>query len=219
MYMFLSNTLTDMYITCHLRYRLATLWKVKRVYTRLTARKCYLDFCIFFKVSYARNEVHFWSKKGLFIINSSLTHFLINLIVYCWCFPSGVRFVFMKRMDRDSCLLSCEEIGTASDAIKLGLTLHGVAILSWVANRLSCYYCIPLALQHFILNTKLIVLTLHSYVRCCLLTILMLYNLSSYLYSNCLMFLMFWVVSEKKVVDKYFHKSCIKVWQIIILNA
>lgn len=49
MYMFLSNTLTDMYITCHFRYRLATLWKVKRVYTRLTARKCYLDFCIFFK--------------------------------------------------------------------------------------------------------------------------------------------------------------------------
>lgn len=128
-------------------------------------------------------------------------------------------FVFMKRMDRDSCLLSCEEIGTASDAIKLGLTLHSVAILSWVANRLSCYYCIPLALQHFILNTKLIILTLHSYVRCCLLTILILYNLSSYLYSNCLMFLIFWVVSEKKVVDKYFHKSCIKVWQIIILNA
>lgn len=211
--MFLSNTLTDMYITCHLRYRLATLWKVKRVYTRLTARKCFLDFCIFLKFHMRAMK---WPKKWLFIINSSLTHFLIiNLIVYCWCFPSGVRFVFMKRMDRDSCLLSCEEIGTASDAIKLGLTLHSVAILLWVANRLSCYYCIPLALQHFILNTKLIIPTLHSYVRCCLLTILMLYNLSSYLYSNCLMFLIFGVVSEKK----YFHKSCIKVWQIIILNA
>lgn len=155
-------------------------------------------FLYFFKVSYTRNEVHFWSKKGPFIINSSLTHFLIiNLIVYCWCLPSGVQFVFMKRIYRDSCLLSCEEIGTASDAIKLDLTFHSVAILSWVANRLSCNYCIHLALQHFILNTKLIILTLHSYVMCCFLTILMLYNLSSYLYSNCLTFSIYWVVSKK----------------------
>lgn len=82
MYMFLSNTLTDMYITCHLRYRLATLWKVKRVYTRLTTRKCYLDFCIFFKVSYARNEVYFWSKKGLFIINSSRHIFSLSTLSF-----------------------------------------------------------------------------------------------------------------------------------------
>lgn len=64
MYMFLSNTLTDMIITCHLRYRLATLWKVKRVYTRLTARKCFLDFCIFFKFHMRAMKYIFDRKNG-----------------------------------------------------------------------------------------------------------------------------------------------------------
>lgn len=150
-------------------------------------------FLYFFKVSYTRNEVHFWSKKGSL---SSIHHWHI-FSLSTLSFIAGVCLPVFKRMYRDSCLLSCEEIGTTSDAIKLDLTFHSVAILSWVANRLSCNYCIPLALQHFILNTKLIILTLHSYVMCCLLTILMLYNLSSCLYSNFLMFSIYWVVSKK----------------------
>lgn len=141
--MFFLNMLIDMYIICYLRYRLVILWKVKRVYIRLIMRKCYLDFCIFFKVLYVCNEVYFWLKKGFFIINLLLIYFfIINFIVYCWCFFFGVWFVFMKRMDRDFCFLLCEEIGIVFDVIKFGLILYSVVIFLWVVNRLLCYYCI-----------------------------------------------------------------------------